>query len=61
MLGDGLVTVGSATAQAVAGDVQTVTLGKLGHMALLTDARVYRQIVEWVAALAEPERAAVDA
>ena len=61
LLGDGLVTLGSATAQAVAGDVQTATLGKLGHMALLTDARVYRQIVEWVAALAKPERAAVDA
>ncbi|EXI92364.1 MAG: PGAP1-like protein [Candidatus Accumulibacter sp. BA-94] len=61
LLGDGLVTLGSATAQAVAGDVRTAAVGKLGHMALLTDARVYRQIVEWVAALAEPERAAVDA
>ena len=61
LLGDGLVTLCSATAQAVAGDVQTATLGRLGHMALLTDARVYRQIADWVAALAEPERTAVDA
>ncbi|MCM8614050.1 alpha/beta fold hydrolase [Accumulibacter sp.] len=58
LLGDGLVTLGSATAPADASDVQTATLGRLGHMELLTDVRVYRQIGEWVAALEKPERAA---
>ncbi|EXI68516.1 MAG TPA: hypothetical protein PK440_18035 [Candidatus Accumulibacter phosphatis] len=60
LLGDGLVTLGSATAQAMADDVQTAALGRLGHMALLTDARVYRQIAEWVAALDDPAAAAAD-
>jgi len=60
LLGDGLVTVGSATAQPVASDVQTATLGRLGHMALLTDVRVYRQIAQWVAVLANPERHAAE-
>ncbi len=49
--GDGLVTLGSATAHAIAGDVQSTRLGQLGHMGLLNDARVYRQIAEWIAAL----------
>lgn len=61
LLGDGLVSLGSATAPAAASDVQTATLGRLGHMALLTDARVYRQIGEWVAALEKPEPAAAHA
>jgi hypothetical protein len=60
LLGDGLVTLGSATAQPVAGDVQTAALGRLGHMALLTDVRVYRQIAVWVAALADAQGAAAD-
>ncbi|HNC50767.1 MAG TPA: alpha/beta hydrolase [Accumulibacter sp.] len=49
--GDGLVTPGSATAHAIDGDVEIARLGGLGHMRLLTDERVYRQIREWVAAL----------
>lgn len=52
-VGDGLVTPGSATAHAIEGDVQSVWLGKLGHMGLLNDARVYRQIRDWLAALDE--------
>ncbi|MCM8596356.1 triacylglycerol lipase [Accumulibacter sp.] len=60
LFGDGLVTLGSATAQAIADDVQTAALGRLGHMALLTDARVYRQISRWVAALDDPPAAAAD-
>ena len=55
-LGDGLVTPESATAHAIDGDVQSASLGKLGHMRLLNDPRVYRQIRDWVAAL--PDRAA---
>ena len=50
-LGDGLVPLSSAIAHAIEGDVQCAKLGKLGHMALLNDARVYRQIRNWIAAL----------
>ncbi len=60
--GDGLVTPGSATAHAIDGDVQTAAVGRLGHMELLTDARVYRQISDWLAALGAtgPGRRAAD-
>ncbi len=51
LFGDGLVTPGSATAHAIDGDVQTAAVGKLGHMDLLTDPRVYRQIADWLAAV----------
>lgn len=47
-LGDGLVTLSSATAHAIEGDVQSALLGGIGHMGLLTDPRVYRQIVAWL-------------
>ncbi len=50
-LGDGLVPLTSATAHDADGDVQSVRLGKLGHMRLLNDKRVYRQISEWLTAL----------
>jgi hypothetical protein len=50
-LGDGLVTPDSATAHAIDGDVQSASLGKLGHMRLLKDRRVYRQVKEWVSAI----------
>lgn len=50
-VGDGLVTLGSATAHAIAGDVQSARVGQLSHMGLLNDTRVYRQIAEWIAAL----------
>ena len=49
--GDGLVTLGSATAHEIDGDVQSAKLGNIGHMALTNDVRVYRQIREWVGAL----------
>ncbi|MGP1609801.1 MAG: esterase/lipase family protein, partial [Burkholderiales bacterium] len=49
--GDGLVTPGSATTHAIEGDVRSARLGKLSHMDLLNDARVYAQIREWVAAI----------
>ncbi len=48
LFGDGLVTLGSATAHAIEGDVQSARLGDLGHMGLLTDRRVYRQIRQWL-------------
>lgn len=51
LLGDGLVTPASATAHAIDGDVESVRLGKLSHMALLNDARVYLQLRKWLAAL----------
>ena len=48
-LGDGLVTLDSATAPNLPGDVATVRLGGLHHMALLNDPRVYQQIRHWLA------------
>ena len=48
-LGDGLVPLGSAIAHEIEGDVQSARLGQLGHLRLLNDRRVYRQIREWVA------------
>jgi pimeloyl-ACP methyl ester carboxylesterase len=52
--GDGLVTLGSATTHEIEGDVQSAKLGNIGHMALTNDARVYRQIREWIATLEIP-------
>jgi hypothetical protein len=34
--------------------VQSAKLGNIGHMALTNDARVYRQIREWIATLEIP-------
>lgn len=48
LIGDGLVTLGSATAGPLDGDVRSVRLGGVGHMGLLHDERVYRQIREWL-------------
>jgi hypothetical protein len=50
VLGDGLVTPSSATGHAHAGDVQVAHLGRLGHMGLLTDARVYALLLAWLEA-----------
>ncbi len=49
LLGDGLVTLHSATAPKLSGDVATVRLGGLHHMALLNEPRVYQQIRQWLA------------
>ena len=46
--GDGLVTPNSATSHDMTGDVQSAKIGGIGHMELLTDQRVYRQIREWL-------------
>ncbi|MBK7414784.1 MAG: alpha/beta fold hydrolase [Dechloromonas sp.] len=46
--GDGLVTPSSATTHDMTGDVQSAKLGGIGHMELLTDRRVYRQIRDWL-------------
>ena len=48
LLGDGLVTLRSATAPTLPGDVATVRLGGLHHMALLNEPRVYQQIRQWL-------------
>ena len=48
ILGDGLVTLGSATAPHLRGDVDAIKLGGLNHMALLNDPRVYQQIKKWL-------------
>ncbi len=48
VLGDGLVTLGSATPPELPGDVATVRLGGLSHLALLNAPRVYRQIRQWL-------------
>lgn len=47
LVGDGLVTPDSATAHDGSGDVLSVRFGGIGHMGLLNDARVYRQILAW--------------
>lgn len=46
--GDGLVTLGSSTSHPIAGDVKSIRLGGIGHMALLTEPRVYAQISQWL-------------
>jgi pimeloyl-ACP methyl ester carboxylesterase len=48
ILGDGLVTLGSATTPELSDDVDSVRLGGLGHMALLNEPRVYAQIRQWL-------------
>lgn len=50
ILGDGLVTLGSATTHEIEGDVRSARLGNIGHMGLPTDRRVYRQIRDWLVA-----------
>lgn len=46
--GDGLVTLGSATSHAITGNVESTRLGGIGHMALVTEPRVYAQISTWL-------------
>lgn len=46
--GDGLVTLGSATTHPIAGNVKSTRLGGIGHMALVTEPRVYAQIETWL-------------
>jgi pimeloyl-ACP methyl ester carboxylesterase len=48
ILGDGLVTLGSATPPELVDDVDSVRLGGLGHMALLNEPRVYERIRQWL-------------
>jgi len=55
-LGDGVVTLGGATHHPAPGDVDSRRIGGVGHLALLRDERVYRQIREWIEAL--PAKAA---
>ncbi len=51
-LGDGLVTLGSATGHPLVGDVESTRLGGIAHMALTTDARVYACLQSWLKAIA---------
>lgn len=53
-LGDGLVTLGSATGHPLVGDVESTRLGGIAHMALTTDARVYACLQSWLKAIAAP-------
>ena len=53
-LGDGLVPLSSAIAHEITGDVQCARLGKLGHLRMLNDTRVHRQIREWLGVLGAP-------
>ena len=46
--GDGLVTLGSATSHPISGNVESTRLGGIGHMALVTEPRVYAQISTWL-------------
>lgn len=50
IIGDGLVTLSSATAHELTGDVDSVRLGGVGHMELIKEARVYRRILAWLKA-----------
>ena len=55
-LGDGLVTMGSATDHPVTGDVKSARIGGIAHMALVTEPRVFAQIRDWLAeARARPQ------
>lgn len=54
-LGDGLVPLSSAITHEIEGDVESARIGKLGHLGLLNDTRVYRQIREWLGVLYEAE------
>ena len=47
-LGDGLVTLGSATEHPLVGDIKSARLGGIAHMALLTEPRVYAQVAGWL-------------
>ena len=47
--GDGLVTMGSATDHPITGDVKSARIGGIAHMALVTEARVFAQIRDWLA------------
>lgn len=47
-LGDGLVTLGSATEHPLVGDIKSARLGGIAHMALLTEPRVHAQIAAWL-------------
>ncbi len=48
LLGDGLVTLGSATETGLHGDIARVRLGAVGHMGLLHDERVYGLLHQWL-------------
>ena len=48
VFGDGLVPLASASGHALDGDVQVAQLGGLGHMGLLTDARVLALLLAWL-------------
>ena len=50
VLGDGLVTRGSASDDGLVGDVQRVEVAGLGHMVLLNHPRVYALIRGWLGA-----------
>lgn len=49
LVGDGLVTPGSALADPPAANVATAQLGGLGHMGMLHEARCWQQIRSWLA------------
>ena len=51
LIGDGVVTLSGATAHPASGDVDSRRLGGVGHLGLLADERVYRQIREWMGAV----------
>ncbi|HNL96271.1 MAG TPA: hypothetical protein PKL61_03835 [Accumulibacter sp.] len=53
-LADRALRSGSASAPMIGANVQSAAVGRLEHRELLTDARVYRQIADWLAALAAP-------
>ncbi|NJA89204.1 hypothetical protein HCX48_08220 [Rhodocyclus tenuis] len=58
-LGDGMVSLSGATASPSAGDVETARIGGVGHLAMLSDARVQRCVRDWVAAVWPRPSAAV--
>ena len=47
-LGDGVVSLDSATARDVQGDLRCATIGNLHHVHMLQEPRVYAQLVAWL-------------
>jgi len=50
VVGDGLVTQQSAAVAGLPGDVETATIGGVGHLQLLNEPRVYAYIRRWLGA-----------
>lgn len=48
LFGDGLISLASATPHELTGNIESVRLGAVNHMGLLSEPRVYAQIIAWL-------------